>query len=37
MSLRVLKVAVLMPVFPRPKTDWQIYTHALDRDALMTG
>ena len=33
----VLKVAVLMPVFPRPKSDWQIYTHALDRDSLMTG
>lgn len=32
-----LKTAVMMPVFPRPKTDWQIYTHALDRDALMTG
>ncbi|HEX8736874.1 MAG TPA: hypothetical protein VF721_16190 [Pyrinomonadaceae bacterium] len=32
-----LKVAVLMPVFPRPKTDWRIYTHALDRDALITG
>jgi dienelactone hydrolase len=31
-----LKVAVLMPVFPRPKTDWRIYTHALDRDALTT-
>jgi dienelactone hydrolase len=33
----VLRVAVLMPVFPRPKTDWQIYTHALDRDALITA
>lgn len=32
----MLKVAVLMPVFPRPKSDWQIYTHALDRDAMMT-
>lgn len=31
-----LKVAVLMPVFPRPKSDWRIYTHALDRDALIT-
>lgn len=31
-----LKVAVLMPVFPRPKSDWKIYTHALDRDAMMT-
>lgn len=31
-----LNVAVLMPVFPRPKTDWQIYTHALDRDSMIT-
>lgn len=32
----LLKVAVLMPVFPRPKTDWQIYTQALDRDSMVT-
>lgn len=31
-----LKVAILVPVFPRPKTDWRIYTHALDRDSLLT-
>src|SRR5687767_4263649 len=31
-----LGVAVLMPVFPRPKTDWKIYTHALDRDSMLT-
>jgi pimeloyl-ACP methyl ester carboxylesterase len=31
-----LSVAVLVPVFPRPKTDWKIYTHALDRDSLAT-
>lgn len=31
-----LKVAVVMPVFPRPKTDWQIYTQALDRDSMVT-
>jgi dienelactone hydrolase len=30
-------VAILTPVFPRPKTEWQIYTHALDRDAMLTG
>jgi dienelactone hydrolase len=29
-------VAILMPVFPRPKTDWLIYTHALDRDSMLT-
>lgn len=32
-----IKVAVLMPVFPRPKTDWQIYTQALDRDSMLTS
>ncbi|HVE56671.1 MAG TPA: hypothetical protein VNB22_07575 [Pyrinomonadaceae bacterium] len=32
----LIKTAILMPVFPRPATDWQIYTHALDRDALLT-
>jgi len=32
----LLGVAILMPVFPRPKTDWQIYTHALDRDSMLT-
>jgi predicted esterase len=31
-----LGVALLMPVFPRPQTDWKIYTHALDRDAITT-
>lgn len=33
---RNLNVVLLIPVFPRPKTDWQIYTHALDRDSLLT-
>ncbi|MBP6003398.1 MAG: hypothetical protein KA746_08205 [Pyrinomonadaceae bacterium] len=32
----MLKVVVLMPVFPRPKSDWQIYTQALDRDSMVT-
>src|SRR6266513_2515136 len=31
-----LTVALLAPVFPRPKTDGRIYTHALDRDSLVT-
>ena len=31
-----LGVAILMPVFPRPKTDWKIYTHSLDRDSMLT-
>ncbi len=26
---------LVVPVFPRPKTDWKIYTHALDRDAML--
>lgn len=33
----MLKVAVLIPVFPRPATDWKIYTHALDRDSMLTN
>ena len=32
----MLKVVVLIPVFPRPETDWRIYTHALDRDSMVT-
>ncbi len=32
----ILKVAVLMPVFPRPASNWQIYTQALDRDSMVT-
>lgn len=32
-----LRTIIIMPVFPRPETDWQIYTHALDRDALLTS
>lgn len=31
-----LGVSVLMPVFPRPRSDWKIYTHALDRDSMLT-
>lgn len=27
-----LKVPFLIPIFPRPATEWQYYTHALDRD-----
>ena len=29
-----LRVPLLVPVFPRPRTNWQVYTHALDRDSL---
>ncbi len=31
-----LGVAVLMPAFPRPRSQDNLYTHALDRDALLT-
>jgi len=31
-----LKVAKLMPVFPRPESDWHTYTHALDRDSMLS-
>ena len=31
-----LNAPAIMPVFPRPETDWKIYTHALDRDSLTT-
>jgi hypothetical protein len=30
-----LKYPLLVPVFPRPQTNWQIYTHALDRDVML--
>ncbi len=29
-----LKVPLLVPVFPRSRSDWRIYTHSLDRDTL---
>lgn len=32
---RELYLPFLMPVFPRPATDWKIYTHAFDRDAAL--
>lgn len=31
-----LGVILLVPAFLRPGADWQIYTHALDRDSLTT-
>lgn len=31
---RSLGSPLLVPVFPRPRTNWQAYTHALDRDSL---
>lgn len=31
-----LAVILLVPAFIRPGEDWQIYTHALDRDTLLT-
>jgi hypothetical protein len=35
---RELKYPLLVPVFPRPESDWKIYTYAYDRDlALQKG
>lgn len=31
-----LNTPVLVPTFPRPSTNWQIYTHSLDRDTILT-
>ena len=30
-----LDVPLLVPVFPRPREQWQIYTHSLDEDTLL--
>ena len=32
---RELGTPLLMPVFPRPASDWRIYVHALDRDSIL--
>ncbi|MFY9222166.1 MAG: hypothetical protein WAQ98_05840, partial [Blastocatellia bacterium] len=32
----LLKIPILKPVFPRFEKHWKIYTHALDRDTLIT-
>jgi len=32
---RKLHFPLLVPVFPRPETDWHIYTHDLDRDVML--
>lgn len=32
---RKLNYPLLVPVFPRPKKEWKIYTHALDRDVML--
>lgn len=31
-----LRTPILVPAFPRPESDWRVYTHALDRDCLTT-
>ena len=30
-----LNTPLVIPVFPRTKKDWRVYTHALDRDTLL--
>ena len=32
---RKLKIPLLVPVFPRSKSTWKMYTHALDKDVVM--
>lgn len=32
---RMMGMPLLVPVFPRPLSEWKIYTHALDRDAVI--
>lgn len=32
---RGLNYPMLVPIFPRSETDWKIYTHALDKDAVI--
>jgi hypothetical protein len=32
---RELGLPLLVPVFPRPETRWELYTHQLDRDTLL--
>jgi dienelactone hydrolase len=34
--VKMLHTPMLVPVFPRPRTNWKIYTHALDRDVMTT-
>ena len=33
---RDLGAPLLVPVFPRPESDWRVYTHSLDRDTVYT-
>jgi len=33
---RKLKIPLLVPVFPRSATNWMYYTHALDRETLLS-
>jgi pimeloyl-ACP methyl ester carboxylesterase len=32
-----LGAVLLVPAFPRPDANWQVYTHALDRDCLLVS
>ncbi|MDO6389211.1 hypothetical protein Q4E40_03660 [Pontibacter sp. BT731] len=32
-----LRIPLLVPIFPRSQTNWTYYTHALDRDVLLTN
>lgn len=32
---KILKIPILVPIFPRPSSDSLVYTHALDRDVML--
>ena len=34
---RELALPLLVPVFPRPEKEWELYTHQLDRDTLLVA
>jgi len=34
-TARKLKYPLIVPVFPRLKSEWKVYTHALDRDVML--
>lgn len=33
---KTIKIPLLVPVFPRPQSDWRLYTHMLDSDIIKT-
>ncbi|MFC5268984.1 hypothetical protein [Adhaeribacter terreus] len=35
-TARKLQIPLLVPIFPRSATNWELYTHALDRETLLS-